>query len=230
MTRRSGIHEYEWKQQILRGLLLLSVLLSANSCSDRAMSVFFDVPPPTPEELAAKAEAEAKAEARAERLLAAARSGQDLAAITAEEEAQPAADPPPKIESATSWDEAEALLPKDRDDRRGRPDWTEAVREGVIKPRDSVDGSPRPAGQVFLYDFFIPGNDPGFEAYFPHSTHTEWMSCESCHPKIFPVRGAKMTKDEIKDGKYCGVCHKNSDDGPAFWLKACDRCHLLAKD
>lgn len=194
------------------------------------MSVFFDVPPPTAEELAAKAQQEAREEARAERLLAAARGGQDLSALAAQDDPKVAEEPPPKIESATSYEEAEALLPKDREGRRGRPDWTEAARQGIIKPRESADGSPRQVGQTFPYDFFVAANEPGYEAYFPHSTHTEWLSCESCHPKIFPVRGAKMTKDEIKDGKYCGVCHKNGDEGTAFWLKACDRCHLLVKD
>ncbi len=217
-------------RQAVRRLLLLSVLLVLTSCSDRALSLFFDIPPPTQEELAAKARAEAEPTAA----LAAAKAGKDGSRLAQNGNvARPSSAKrvPPEIEKATTWKEAEKFFPMDREGRKGRPDWTEAVRRGIIAPRESIDGSPRASGQVFKYDFFLaaPESDPGYEAYFPHSTHTEWVSCESCHPKIFPVRGETITKKKIKKGKYCGVCHKKKN-GPAFWLRACDRCHLLAQD
>ena len=217
------------EQQVFKYLLLLSLLLFGASCSDRALSIFFDIPPPTKEELAAKARAEAEAKAA---VAAARAAGNGAQATQSSKVSKPSVTrKPPEIEKAKTWALAKKFFPMDREGRKGRPDWTEAARRGIIAPQESVDGSPRPPGGIFKYDFFIPApeSDPGFEAYFPHSTHTEWISCESCHPKIFPVRGVTITKKEIKKGKYCGVCHTKRD-GPAFWLRACDRCHLLAKD
>lgn len=226
------------ERQVLKILSLLFVIMSTASCSDRALSIFFDIPPPTAEELAAQAVAEASATAIAEKAMRAAEraaaaktqggSAQDSIAalvIGPEDEERP------EIEAAATWEQAEKYFPMDREGRKGRPDWTEAVRRGIIKPSGSVAGKVSPPHQVFNYDFFIaaPEDDPGYEAYFPHSTHTEWIACESCHPKLFPVRGARMTKKEIKKGKFCGACHTRKG-GTAFWLKACDRCHLLAKD
>jgi len=192
--------------------------------------MFFDIPPPTAEELAAKAAAE-KAQRPVEVVVRSESKGgasQDEMAVPM---SVPVDEKRPEIEAAATWDQARQYFPMDREGRKGRPDWTEAVRRGIIKPRSSIPGKKMPPHKVFDYDFFIaaPESDPGYEAYFPHSTHTEWIACESCHPKIFPVRGEKMTKKQIKKGKFCGACHTKKG-GTAFWLKACDRCHLLAKD
>jgi len=226
-------------RQVLRYLSLLFVVLSTASCSDRALSLFFDIPPPTAEELAAKAVAEASAKAIAENAVraaeAAANASKDQGGASQGDVAAlvtvPKDDVRPEIEQAPTWDQAKQYLPLDREGRKGRPNWTEAVRRGIIKPRGTVAGRVSPPHQTSNYDFFIaaPESDPGYEAYFPHSTHTEWIACESCHPKIFPVRGEKMTKRQIKKGKFCGACHAKKG-GTAFWLRACDRCHLLAKD
>lgn len=220
---------------MFRHLLLLLIFLGTTSCSERSLSLFFDIPPPTAEELAAEAKAKAEAKILLEAAERAARAGKPGLAGTGATiaNAPPAVKvEPPEIEKATTWKQAEKFFPKDREGRKGRPDWTEAARRGIINPRESIDGTPRPRA-MSKYDFFIPvkdpESDPGYEAYFPHSTHTEWIACESCHPKIFPVRGATITKKEIKKGKYCGVCHTKKN-GTAFWLRACDRCHLLAKD
>ena len=219
----------ETGQRIVRYLLLLSVAAFAPSCSDRALGFFFDIPPPTAEELALEAQAKAEREARVKLLLAAAAARNGAANAVAAAAPPRVKEKPPEIEKVKTWKEAEKFFPMDRKGRKGRPNWTEAVRQGIIKPRESVNGARRPPGYVFKYDFFIPTEEVDFEAYFPHSTHTEWLSCESCHPKIFPLRGAKMTKKAMKKGKFCGVCHRKKQ-GTAFWLRACDRCHLMAKD
>ncbi len=218
----------------VKSLFALCGLLFIVSCSEQGLALFFDIPQPTPEERAEEAriqaEAKAMAEAKVAKMMAggtldgqSGTTGETAAAAEVEEEERP------EIEKAATWKQAKGFFPMDREGRKGRPDWTEAVRQGIIRPRESVDGVKKPARFIFKYDFFIPTEEPGFEAYFPHSTHTEWIDCASCHPKIFPVRGAKMTKKEMKKGKYCGVCHRKKN-GTAFWLKACDRCHLLAKD
>ncbi len=222
----------------LRRLLLLFTLLSLASCSDRSLELFFDIPPPTPQEQAAAA-VRAEANKKAQNVAPAPTTTTTAAVTTAAAQpvaaAQPAAkavaqstsaasEARPAIEKILDWKKARKLLPKDVKGRRGRVNWTKAVREGIIKPRESIDGSPRSPSFVFRYDFFIPSTDAGFEAYFPHSTHTEWVACESCHPRIFPVRDMKFSKKLLKKGKLCGVCHAKKG-GPAFWLRSCDRCH-----
>ncbi len=185
--------------------LLLAALLPV-SCSDRTLSLFFDIPPPSAEETTAAQPATTPAE---------------VAAV------EPMARPP--IESVATWKEARKLFPMDQEGRKGRPDWTAAVRQGIIAPRGSVDGAAPPAS-TFNYDFFYPPTEPGFEVYFPHSTHNQWIVCESCHPRIFPVRGGvELTKKKLKKGEYCGVCHRRKN-GTAFWLKSCDRCHPNAEE
>lgn len=137
-----------------------------------------------------------------------------------------------QIITAKTWEEARELLPLDRPGKKGKVNWTEAVKTGVIDPLPSIEGPPPREIIAFKYDFFYPApeTDPGYEVYFPHSTHTEWIGCNSCHPKIFPIRGGvELSKSALKKGKLCGVCHRKSG-GTAFWLKSCDRCHPNAED
>ena len=111
------------------------------------------------------------------------------------------------------------MLPKNK---LGQHDWMEAVRQSVIKPKSAI-GGPRTPNFVFKFDFYLPGPTPMFDALFPHSSHTQWLDCSSCHPKIFRYRGTKITMQDIRERKYCGVCH-----GPvAFPADAdnCGRCH-----
>ncbi len=202
-------------------LLLLFTLLSLSSCSDRTLELFFDIPPPTPEEQAAAARAEAEAEKAAKAPDTAAQPAGEKAAQSATAAAD---EERPEIEKVFDWKKARKKLPLVGKGKKATVNWTQAVREGIIKPRESIDGSPRPPGYVFRYDFFIPSTDEGFEVYFPHSTHTEWLACESCHPRIFPTRDITFTKKQLKKGKYCGVCHARKG-GTAFGLRTCDRCH-----
>jgi c(7)-type cytochrome triheme protein len=110
------------------------------------------------------------------------------------------------------------MLPKDDMDQA---DWVEALEQGIIRPREAIGGPRRGTTAFFKFDFFLPGPDPSYDAFFPHSAHTEWLSCESCHPKIFRVRGTEITMDEVFGGEYCGKCHGTV----AFGLDACARCH-----
>ncbi|NIQ97960.1 MAG: hypothetical protein GWN87_30205, partial [Desulfuromonadales bacterium] len=81
---------------------------------------------------------------------------------------------------------------------------------------------------IFKWDFYFAGPDPETDAYFPHSSHTEWLTCESCHPAIFPYRELGMdpsgrygiVMDQIFEGEYCGKCHGTV----AFSLDSCNRC------
>lgn len=129
------------------------------------------------------------------------------------------AGPRPPIEDVNDPDSVLALLPKAE---AGYIDWMAALREGVIRPRWSLPGGSRPRETTgFQYDFLLKGMSPEFDAYFPHSAHVEWSSCQSCHPGIFPYRNAEITMDAINQGELCGRCHNRI----AFPATACARCH-----
>ena len=198
----------EKARRYLKRLPLLLALLLPVACSEESLDLFFDIPAPTPEELAAEARAEAEA-ARAARAEA---RGTSAAEIDEEERE------PPAIEASLKWSQVESVLPKDSLDQ---VDWVEALRQDLIRPRHAIKGGKPSNIILFGFDFFLSGEDPDFEAYFPHSAHTQWLTCDSCHPKIFRSRGTQMTMDDIMEGKYCGICHGRV----AFGLEACDRCH-----
>ena len=196
-------------------VLLLAFLPLLASCGGNYLELFFDVPP-------RKAQPQVQAS-----------TGQQMwwepeKVVTAEQ-----AEIRKKIIAAETWEEARELLPLDRPGKKGQVNWTEAVKKGVIDPLPSLEGRPLKDNIVaFKYDFFYPApeTDPGFEVYFPHSTHTEWVGCDSCHPKILPIRGGvELSKSALKKGKLCGVCHQKKP-GVVFSLKSCDRCHPKAEE
>lgn len=197
-------------------VLLLAFLPLLTSCGGNAMGVLFDVP-------------QRQSQPQAQQ------QSQSYGQVWAEPEkvvTPEQAEIREKIFTAKTWEEARELLPLDRPGKKGRVNWTKAVKDGVIDPLPSKSGAPPREIIAFKYDFFYPApeSDPGFEVYFPHSTHTEWVGCNSCHPKIFPIRGGvELSKSALKKGQLCGVCHRKKG-GTAFWLKSCDRCHPKAED
>ncbi|MGE0439625.1 MAG: c(7)-type cytochrome triheme domain-containing protein [Gemmatimonadales bacterium] len=126
----------------------------------------------------------------------------------------------PAIEGTLSPDSAMALLPRDR---AGNLDWVTALRTGVIAPRPGPPGKVTPpSGFQFGFDFVFKGPDTTFDAAFPHSTHTEMIACQQCHPRVFPYRNPTITMADVLTGKYCGACHGKVAFNPAT---ACERCH-----
>lgn len=197
-------------------VLLLAFLPFVSSCGGNYLSVLFDIPERGPDS------------GQQQQSSYAGPVWQEPEKLVTPEQAEIRE----KIVSAKTWEEARELLPLDRPGKKGRVNWTEAVKSGVIDPLPSKEGPPPREIIAFKYDFYYPApeTDPGFEVYFPHSTHTEWVGCQSCHPKIFPIRGGvELSKSALKKGKLCGVCHRKSG-GTAFWLKSCDRCHPNAED
>jgi c(7)-type cytochrome triheme protein len=199
---------------------MLLPLFFAVSCSDETLSLFFDIPPPTPQEIA-QAEAarkSAEAKARADARAAAAQDGSD---IVVEDEGER-----PEVESILDWEKVSEMLPKDDMDE---VDWMADLREGLIKPRAEIGRQGNPKANIFKFDFYLAGPDPESDAYFPHSAHTEWLTCESCHPAIFPYRETGMqigekyaiVMDQIYEGEFCGKCHGTV----AFGVDTCERCH-----
>jgi len=189
----------------LKFLLVLPALLWLYSCSDKALSLFFDIPASADRGPATTQQQAVTGSGGAE--------GTSAALDLAEAEGER-----PEIENVLDWDKAVAMLPKDA---FGDVDWTAARRDGVIKPRGLAAGPGESGPVVFKWDFFLTGPAPTFDAFFPHSEHTEWLSCENCHPAIFPLRKNEISMTAMYGGEYCGTCHGTV----AFKLEACARCH-----
>ncbi len=126
------------------------------------------------------------------------------------------------ILQAKRWDDVAQLLPKDK---AGQVDWEQALKAGVIAPRSSFD--PKAPDQAVLeLDIELTSSaNKLFGVTFSHSAHTRWLTCNNCHPAIFPLRQAKptiVTMAKIQAGEYCGACHGRV----AFSTgKDCSRCH-----
>jgi len=63
-------------------------------------------------------------------------------------------------------------------------------------------------------------------AVFPHWKHRIHYKCYACHNAIFQMKAgtAKITMQEISDGKYCGACH-NGKQAWAVSFDTCNNCH-----
>ncbi len=185
------------------GALVLFTALLLAACSHKTRSLFFDVPPPEPESETTVAESPA---------------GEESNAFYGGLSAHPAdrTTNRPEIEQVASWEEALALLPTNK---KGAPDWAEALRQGIVEPR-ALDPRDRMA-EYFKLDFFIQAEKARFDAWFPHSSHLAWMGCESCHPAVFKYADNEMTMKAMRGGEGCGTCHGSV----AFTLKDCKRCH-----
>lgn len=121
-----------------------------------------------------------------------------------------------------------AALEKLPTDKFGLVDWVAALDQGLISPRGSIEPG-GPEGMPFDMNIVMPSKTGMIAgAYFPHKTHTTWMSCDSCHTKIFmPLAGSNdLTMSTITSGQACGVCHGKV----AFPLNDCKRCHVSTAD
>ncbi len=200
----------------LIGLALLA--LAVQACSRRALGVLIDLPPPREEsEPAATGPQGGAPQGDGAGAGVAVIPGGMLAEsmLTVEDTVVP------EIEKTLRPDSVLKLLPRDR---AGNVDWVAALRDEVIRPRDGIGGrrSRRAAAFEFKFDFYFAGANEMFDAYFPHSTHTEMMDCAQCHPRIFRTRGAEITMADVLQGRYCGECHGKVAFNPTT---ACERCH-----
>lgn len=112
-------------------------------------------------------------------------------------------------------------------DRLGLIDWVKALRENKIAPRRSLSGS-ESEGEMMIetdMDIIMKRTSSMPNVRFPHLAHTEWLSCNNCHPKIFlPQAGANpVSMEKILKGEFCGRCH----DKVSFPLMTCERCHSV---
>ena len=129
----------------------------------------------------------------------------------------------PPIEEILIADSVKKMLPTDH---AGNIDWMAAMRNGTIKPRDSASGQIVAAHDEsfqFGFDFFFEGPAPTFDAYFPHSAHTQWVNCQQCHGRIFKYRDTEFQMADVLNGQFCGECHGKVSFPP---VTGCERCHL----
>ena len=188
------------RTNVLRALLLALATATAASCSRQLLSVVADVPPPEP-----RGDTIASGPARPPGTLF-------LSSDTIR----------PPIEDVLDPDSVIQFLPRDH---AGNIDWVAALRSGVIAPRPTVSGidlPPEVPRFAFGFDFYLPGPNPTFDAFFPHSAHTEWVDCAQCHARIFRYRGTEIKMADVLQGKYCGECHGKVSFPPTT---ACERCH-----
>lgn len=197
----------KWRR--VRALALLGCLVTGvTACNRRMLAVFFDIP-------VEQAGTAAKVPARAVH--------DSMPAVKTAPDAAPPAKPFTPFGGLLAQDSVVPMLPRDH---AGNIDWTAALRSGVVRPAASLLGVDSATTRLlrFTFDFFLPpGEDTTVTTWFPHTGHTEWMACSSCHVRLFPYRRPlKMSMDALMEGKYCGACH-----GPvAFPIETgCERCH-----
>ena len=114
-------------------------------------------------------------------------------------------------------------LPKDK---YGYVDWVKALKEGLIKPTDSLPGSPAPPPPTFDDEIILKSKQKFMpDVKFPHDRHNDWLGCAPCHPKIFKEKAGAtgITMVAIWRGRYCARCH----DKVAFPTRNCYRCHSV---
>lgn len=182
----------------LSGLLLVTVPVT--TCRSAA-AVILDLPEPTPVSAAATP-------AETDKPRSTTASGTMFLAA-------PEDTVRPEIEEIRTADSILARLPRHAS---GDVDWVAAIRQRIIKPRDQLPGGEPTGRQSFDYDFYYGEVD----TFFPHSSHTDWLSCGNCHPGVFRGPGSSRTSmKEIGEGKTCGACHGKM----AFGVPVCERCH-----
>ena len=105
--------------------------------------------------------------------------------------------------------------------------WVEALQQGQINPRHALndpDHVPEELdSKVLLKDTsYMP------MVLFPHKPHTQWLSCDNCHEKIFrsEIGATDISMFQILQGESCGQCH----GAVAFPLTECNRCHSVPHD
>ena len=121
---------------------------------------------------------------------------------------------------------AEAMIDFPQD-RRGLVDWVKAIREGYINPRRSLSGDEYGGEMMLETDMDIIMKQTAYmpNVRFPHLAHTEWLTCNLCHPKIFipQYEANPVSMEKILKGEFCGRCH----DKVSFALWTCERCHSV---
>ena len=116
---------------------------------------------------------------------------------------------------------AEALSVLVPDGAGNKVDWVQSLQRGLIAPRPSLEGDKEP--EIRETTVLMKNTYPMLYVKFPHKPHTQWMSCETCHDRIFvpEVDANPINMGRILEGEFCGLCH----GAVSFPLTECNRCH-----
>lgn len=110
-------------------------------------------------------------------------------------------------------------LPKDKD---GRVDWTRSMRMGLITPQPGPDADSENGETLDLDVEMASAVQEKFRSVFSHGSHTQWLACDNCHPRLFPMQAGETRGSDLHARDRCGACHGTVSFG---LTGACDRCH-----
>lgn len=131
-----------------------------------------------------------------------------------------------KAGAPPNWPEIFEKLPKDDENNI---DWGAALASKAISPSGVIKTGDTDEGKTSDDDIELStSGKPKRMVIFSHKVHTQWLTCNNCHNKIFKreAGSAKITMDAIDDGKYCGVCH---DKVAMAQPSGCKGCHKPIK-
>jgi len=131
----------------------------------------------------------------------------------------------PDLTALQTYDEIIGPLPKGNS---GHPDWAKALNQKLIMPRSNKHAEQANSLVIWQQDIIYKDTATMPWVKFPHKTHTQWLSCENCHDKIFSSTQEKadISMASIYTGSHCGACHGRV----AFNVNTCERCHSILHD
>jgi c(7)-type cytochrome triheme protein len=104
-------------------------------------------------------------------------------------------------------------------------DWARALKEGLIKPVPTLQGTViMPLPEKLTKPLKLGTTSPRSDVLFSHEDHFAELDCSSCHPDLFNIqkKGTQaFTMDRNIFGDFCGACHMRV----AFPMNDCRRCH-----
>jgi c(7)-type cytochrome triheme protein len=69
-----------------------------------------------------------------------------------------------------------------------------------------------------------PPGTPQEAALFSHWGHGS-TRCFACHPALFPQAPAAFTHADMRQGRFCGSCHRGGE-ARAIPTYRCEQCHV----
>jgi len=128
----------------------------------------------------------------------------------------------PDLPPAIDWKARYLELPRNDDDE---VEWTKALDAKTITLKSAIGDEAKDDDTDDAEIELVSSGRPQYKVVFSHLVHTKWLSCDQCHPKIFPMKAGrtKLTMEAFDEGKQCGACHGKV---AAPDLGSCATCHL----
>ncbi|MDO8774096.1 MAG: cytochrome c3 family protein [Burkholderiaceae bacterium] len=203
--------------RILHSVLLgcVVVLMAACSAMDSTrpmLALLFDIPPPGQEPPSEPAPRQPR------------RTVREAPSIVISKEYVEMMEALIKAGEPPNWPAIFKKLPKDDEDNI---DWMAALESKAIAPSGVIDAKAKDEGKTTDDDIELAtSGKPVRYVTFSHGKHTQWLTCANCHNAIFKreAGSAKITMEDIDNGKYCGVCH---DKVAVAQPSGCKGCHKV---